>query len=99
MLQGEHDEVESTTYLFAMLARGNYYSGAAGAGVSAQRVSGTRVPELHGPRLSRELCVMTAAAALAGAQRSQRLLALLTDTLTEMPMPPGVTLLARRQPA
>ncbi|MNY37423.1 hypothetical protein D3C86_1719850 [compost metagenome] len=74
MLQGEHDEVESTTYLFAMLARGNYYSVLPALAYQRNEFPELVFRELHGPRL----------------------LALLTDTLTEMPMPPGVTLLARR---
>jgi len=95
MLQGEHDEVESTTYLFAMLARGNYYSVLPALAYQRNEFPELVFRELHGPRLSRELCVITRPLRSL-APSAQRLLALLTDTLTEMPMPPGVTLLARR---
>lgn len=91
VLGGEHDEVESTTYLFAMLARGNYYSVLPALAYQRNEFASLAFRELHAPQLSRELCVITRPLRSLSPS-AQRLLDLLRDTLSQQDMPDGVML-------
>lgn len=93
VLGGEHDEVESTTYLFAMLARGNYYSVLPALAYERNEFASLTFRELHEPRLSRELCVITRPLRSLSPS-AQRLLGILRATLAAQAMPSGVSLLA-----
>lgn len=91
VLGGEHDEVESTAYLFAMLARGNYYSVLPALAFERNEFASLTFRELHEPRLSRELCVITRPLRSLSPS-AQRLLDILRTTLAAMEMPSGVSL-------
>ncbi|WP_295853412.1 LysR family transcriptional regulator [uncultured Xylophilus sp.] len=97
VLGGTHDEVASTTSLFAVLGMGLQYSV-----VPAMALRGRHDPdlvfrELHEPALSREICVITRRLR-ALAPSAQRLLDILLADLRSRPLPPGVTLVAANAP-
>ncbi|MGO4306705.1 MULTISPECIES: LysR family transcriptional regulator [unclassified Cupriavidus] len=93
VLAGDHDEVESTTYLFAMLARGKYYSVLPALAYQRNEFPDLIFRELHAPALSRELCVITRPLRSLSPS-AQRLLTLLRETLAGQTMPLGVSLMA-----
>lgn len=93
VLDGEHDEVESTTYLFAMLARGGYYSVLPALAYHRNTDPELLFRELESPALSRELCVITRPLRSQSAS-AQRLLGFVRETLAGQAMPPGVSVLA-----
>lgn len=93
VLAGEHDEVESTTYLFTMLARGGYYSVLPALAYQRNEYPDLLFRELEAPGLSRELCVITRPLRSKSAS-AQRLLGIVRETLAGQAMPPGVSLLA-----
>lgn len=93
VLGGVHDEVESTAYLFAMLARGGYYSVLPALAYQRNEYPDLLFRELRAPDLSRELCVITRPLRSQSAS-AQRLLGIVRETLAAQAMPPGVSLLA-----
>lgn len=93
VLGGEHDEVESTTYLFALLANGGYYSVLPALAYQRNEFPDLIFRELHSPGLTRELCVITRPLRSLSPS-AQRLLEILIETLAGQEMPAGVTLLA-----
>lgn len=90
-LAREHDEVESTAYLFAMLARGGYYSVLPALAYQRNTYPELLFRPLQGPELLRELCVMTRPLRAQSAS-AQRLLGIVRETLAGQEMPPGVWL-------
>lgn len=92
VLGGEHDEVESTTYLFAMLERGGYYSVLPALAYQRNEYPDLLFRELRSPDLSRELCVITRPLR-SNSVSAQRLLAFVQGALESRVMPPGVSLL------
>ena len=93
MQDGDHDEVESTTYLFAMLMRGGYYSVLPALAYRRNEYPELLFRELQAPSLSRELCVITRRLRSKSVS-AQRLLHMVRETLAEQVMPPGVSLVA-----
>ncbi len=89
-LTREHDEVESTAYLFAMLARGGYYSVLPALAYQRNPYPELLFRALEAPGLSRELCVITRPLRSQSAS-AQRLLGIVRDTLKGQDMPPGVS--------
>lgn len=89
-LKAEHDEVESTSYLFDFLAEGDCFSVL--PALSFQRNSNPDLiwMELHGPKLSRELCVITRPLRSLSPS-AQRLLDLLQAAVRAQTLPRGVT--------
>lgn len=88
----EHDEVESTGYLFDMLAHGDHYSVLPALAFHRNTTPGLRFRALHGPELARQLCVITRPLRSLSPS-AQRLLALLGQSLAGREMPAGVTVL------
>ncbi len=85
----DHDEVESTSYLFDVLASGDYYAVLPALSFQRNSNKALRWKELQEPTLTREICVMSRPLR-ALAPSAQLLLDLLQDTLQSQPMPPGV---------
>ncbi|WP_420992194.1 LysR family transcriptional regulator [Cupriavidus sp. 30B13] len=93
VLGGTHDEVESTGALFAMLGTGKQYSVLPALAYQGHAYPGLVFLELHEPRLSREVCVITRPLRSL-APSAQRLLGVLLDDIRRQPLPPGVALVA-----
>jgi DNA-binding transcriptional LysR family regulator len=92
-LRESHDEVTSTTSLFAMLRRGTRYSVVPAMAMRRQEFPELTFRELGGPALSRELCLITRRlrALSPGAERLMRVVAV---HLRDAQLPQGVEVLA-----
>jgi DNA-binding transcriptional LysR family regulator len=88
-----HDEVESTSSLFAMLNMGKQYSVLPALSFQGHAHPDLVFRELTGPRLSREICVITRPLRSLSPS-AQRLLGALLDDIRQQKLPPGVTLQA-----
>jgi DNA-binding transcriptional LysR family regulator len=98
VLGGMHDEVASTTSLFAVLSMGKRYSVLPAMALKGREFPELVFRELQAPALSREICLITRRSrSLAPA--AQRLLDIVLADIRVQPLPPGVRLLpqARRK--
>ncbi|GAB7546622.1 LysR family transcriptional regulator [Cupriavidus sp. CuC1] len=96
VLGGQHDEVESTSSLFAMLSMGKQYSVLPALANKEREYPDLVFRELHEPRLSREICVITRPLRSLSPS-AQRLLGILLDEIRGQAMPPGVSVQAAAQ--
>ncbi len=94
VLGGMHDEVASTTSLFAVLSMGNRYSVLPAMALKGRDFPELVFRELHDPPLSREICLITRRLRSLSPS-AQRLLDILLADIRVQALPPGVSLVAR----
>lgn len=97
VLGGMHDEVASTTSLFAVLSMGKRYSVLPAMALKGREFPELVFRELHKPALSREICLITRRLR-SMSPSAQRLLDILLADIQVQALPPGVRLMARPQP-
>ena len=90
---GAHDEVTSTTSLFAMLGLGDRYSVMPAMSLRSREFPDLVFHPLEQPTLVRELCLITRRLRSLSPS-AERLLDILLTTIRERTLPPGVTLAA-----
>jgi DNA-binding transcriptional LysR family regulator len=88
-LNEDHDEIESTSYLFDCLAEGNCFTVLPALSFQRNKNPDLRWAELHGPKLTREICVMTRPLRSLSPS-AQRLLDLLQKMIQCSELPHGV---------
>jgi DNA-binding transcriptional LysR family regulator len=91
----QHDEVSSTTSLYALLSLGDRYSIIPALAANAGETPALTYHELCEPALTREICVITRRLRSVSPS-AKRLLDILFATLEAQELPPGVTLVKRR---
>lgn len=89
MFQGLHDEISSTTSLYAMLANRNRYSIVPALAVHSGGSGDFVFRELIEPSLEREICLITRRLR-SMSPSAKRLVRVLLETMTERPLPDGV---------
>jgi DNA-binding transcriptional LysR family regulator len=89
-LQGTHDEISSTTSLYAVLNAWNRYSILPALAASAAGFGNFRFRGLADPVLSREICLITRRLRTLS-PGSRRLLKVLLSTIEAQKLPPGVS--------
>jgi DNA-binding transcriptional LysR family regulator len=90
---GTHDEVGSTTSMFAMLGLGDRYSVMPAMALRPREFPDLAFRPLEDPPLVRELCLITRRLRSLSPS-AERLLEVLLSTIREQALPPGVTLAA-----
>ena len=93
VLGGTHDEVGSTTSLFAVLSMGKRYSVLPAMALKGRDLPELVFRELHDPPLTREICLITRRLRSLSPS-AQRLLDILLDGIQQQKLPAGVSLLA-----
>ena len=93
MLGGTHDEVGSTTSLFAVLSMGGRYSVLPAMAMKGRGLPELVFRELHAPPLAREICPITRRLRSLSPS-AQRLLDILLAGIQQHKLPAGVSLLA-----
>lgn len=91
VLGGMHDEVASTTSLFAVLSMGDRYSVLPAMALKGREFPELVFRELHEPPLSREICLITRRLRSLSPS-AQRLLDILLADIRAQELPPGVSL-------
>ena len=95
VLGGTHDEVGSTTSLFAVLGMGQRYSVLPAMALKGRELPDLVFRELHDPPLAREICLITRRLRSL-LPSAQRLLDILLADIQQQKLPAGVSLLAPR---
>ena len=93
VLGGMHDEVGSTTSLFAVLSMGQRYSVLPAMALKGRELPDLVFRELHNPPLSREICLITRRLRSLSPS-AQLLLDILLADIQQQKLPAGVSLLA-----
>jgi len=97
VLGGTHDEVASTTSLFAVLSMGKRYSVLPAMALKGRELPELVFRELHDPPLAREICLITRRLRSLSPS-AQRLLDILLADIRQQSLPPGVSLLHSQPP-
>ncbi len=100
VFQGSHDEISSTTSLFAVLSEGGSFSIVPALAARVAGFNELSFRELRGPVLSREICLITRRLRSLSPS-SQRMLDVILDTIRQHPLPDGVAMIeaaAARRP-
>ncbi len=96
LFDGVHNEISSTTSLLAVLRNGGRYSILPALAASMGDFSQFRFRELNGPKLAREVCLITRRLRSLSTT-SEHLLRFIRQTIRDKPLPPGVRLLEARK--
>lgn len=94
LFTGPHDEVSSTTSLYAVLSLGDRYSIVPALAAKTGEFLKLKFRELTEPVLSREICLITRRLRSLSPS-ARRILDILLETLEEQELPPGVSVSKR----
>lgn len=98
VFRGEHDEISSTTSLFAVLAEGASYSIVPALSAKASGFTNLAYRELGTPVLSREICLITRRLRSLSPS-SQRMLEVIMETIRSQALPDGVSIIGTPEAA
>ncbi|CAB3708238.1 HTH-type transcriptional regulator CynR [Achromobacter deleyi] len=96
LFDGTRDEISSTTSLYAVLRCGGRYSILPALPASVGEFAQFRFRELTGPKLAREVCLITRRLRSLSPS-SEQLLRFIREEMRKKPVPPGVRILEARK--
>jgi DNA-binding transcriptional LysR family regulator len=89
LFDGRHDEISSTTSLYAMLRGGGCFSIVPALAANVEEFKDLAFRQLKGPVLTRQICLITRRLRSLSPS-SQRILDVLADSIRQARLPPGV---------